>query len=110
MLLTLDPSLKSLLIDREVEYARTAEQFTEDLNHFRRARENKFIHSFRLSLGGVGIEVDPASVWTEHEHSCLGHRIAWCDTCLGHQIRTAFAGGTEIQNLRVAIVVGNRSH
>src|SRR5882724_525079 len=110
MLLTLDPSLKSPLVDREVDYARAAEQFTKYLHHFRRGRKNKFIHSFRLSLASVGIEVDPASIRTEQEHTCLGHRIAGCDARLGHQIRTAFAAGTEIQNVRVAIVISNCPH
>src|SRR5439155_24353813 len=63
-----------------------------------------------LSLAGVGIEVDPVSVVTEHKHPCLWQRIAWCHPRLSHQVRSALATGAQIQNMCVPIVIGERSH
>ena len=40
----------------------------------------------------------------------FGNAIAWRDAGLRHQIGSAFAAGTEIQNLRIAIIIGNRAH
>src|ERR1700758_5198108 len=56
MLLALDPSLKSLFINRQVENARRAEQFPKRLHYLRCGVEDNLVHCFRLAPGGVSIE------------------------------------------------------
>src|SRR4029453_19245669 len=110
VLLALDPSLKSLFINRQVENTRRAEQFPKRLHYLRRVREDNLVHGFRLALRSVGIEIDPESIRAEDEHTCLRYRISRRDAGLRHQIRSAFAASTEIQNLRSVIIIGNRRH
>ena len=110
MFLTRDPRPKSLLINRQIFYSRTAKQFIEYFYHFGHVRKNKLIHSFRISLAGISIEINPVPVGTKHEHTCLRHRIARRNAGLNHQIRTPLAAGTQIQNLRIAIVIGDRTY
>src|SRR6266513_3710250 len=109
-LLTFYPSLESGLIHRQVEHLRPAEQFGECLHHFRRGGKDNLVHGVRLALASVCIKINPASVRAEHKHARLGHRVARRNARLGHQIGTAFAAGTEIQNLCISIVIGNRPH
>src|SRR6266404_4185808 len=104
------PSFNSHLVDRLIENARPAEQLGECFHYFYHGGKNNLVHRFRLSLAGVGIEVDPVSVVTEHKHLCLWERIAWYDPRLSHQVRSTLATGAQIQNMCVPIVVGERSH
>src|SRR5215475_93056 len=110
VLLALDPRLKSFLVDRQIENTRATKQFTERLHHFRYRGKNNLVHCFGLSPTSVGIEVDPASVRTKHEHTRFWHRVARADARLGHKVRSLFTAGAEIQNLRVPIVISDRSH
>src|SRR6266480_6553486 len=60
--LTLQPRLKSRLINRQVEHLRAAEQFTEHRHHFCRGGKNDLVHGFGFALACVSIEIDPASI------------------------------------------------
>src|SRR6266550_6847460 len=104
------PSFNSHLVDRLIENARPAEQLGECFHYFYHGGKNNLVHRFRLSLAGVGIEVDPLSIRTEDKHARFWQRIARSDTRLSHQIRSALILGSEVQNLRVLVVVGERSH
>src|SRR6266508_2560987 len=94
--LTLNPSLKSGLIYRQVEHLRSTEQFGECLHHFRCGGKDNLVHGFRLALASVCVEINPASIRPEHKHPFLCQRIAWGHARLSHQIRTALAAGAQV--------------
>src|SRR4029077_9225094 len=47
---------------------------------------------------------------TKNKQMAPWHLSAWRNARLSHQIRSAFAAGAEIQNLRVAIIIRKGSH
>src|SRR5262245_55110146 len=89
--LALQPSLKSLFVDRQSENPRRAKQFSKRLHYLSRAGEDNFVDGFRLALGSVGIEINPLSIRTEDKHLFLWQHIGRRHACLRNQIRTALA-------------------
>src|SRR5215510_8731794 len=87
--LALQPSFKSLFVNRQGENPRRAKQFSKRFHYLSRAGEDNFVHSFRLALGSVGIEINPLSVRAENKHLFLWQHIAWRHAGLCNQIRTA---------------------
>src|SRR5438093_10249119 len=75
--LTFYPSFESCLINRQVEDLRPAEQWPERFHHLCRSRKDNVVHGFRLALASVCVEIDPASIGTEHEHPFLWQWIVW---------------------------------
>src|SRR5439155_3852640 len=87
-----------------------AEQLPKRLHYLRCGGEDNLVHGFRFALTDVGIEIDPASIGTEHEDPFLWQRISWRHARLSDQIRTAFATGAKVQDVSISIVIGNGVH
>jgi len=104
------PSVESRLIDRQVENLRPAHQFAECFHDLRRGGKNNLVHNFRLALASARVEIDPASIRAKDKHPLLCEWIVWGNARLGHQIRTTFVAGTQIQYVSIPIIIGNRSH
>src|SRR6266550_6716393 len=110
ILLTFQPGFESRFINGQIENLWLAEQLPERLHYLCCGGEDNLVHGFRFALTGVGIEIDPASIGTEHEHPFLWHRIFWRHARLSDQIRTAFATRAKVQDVSISIVISNRVH
>jgi hypothetical protein len=108
-LLPINPRLQPGLIDGKIDNSRLAEQFPEGFNHSWERKKNDFIHRFWLPLASVSIEVDPTSIWSKNEHIGPGNLSSWRHARLNYEIRSRAGVRTEIQDLRVAVVIGDRS-
>src|SRR2546421_12146967 len=87
--LTFYPGIESRFIHRQVENLRPPPQFAECFHDFRRGGKNNLVHSFRLILTNVCVEINPAAIRTKHKHPLLCEWIVWGRTPLSHPIRTA---------------------
>src|SRR5262249_21151444 len=87
-----------------------ASQSAERLHHLTGGSEDNFVHDLPFPLAGVSIEIDPASIRAKHEHARLWYLSRRRNASLRDQVRACASLGTEVQNLRVLIVVGDSSH
>src|SRR5258707_5596860 len=72
--------------------------------------QNEFVHRLGFSFAGIRVEVHPLSIRTKDKHLCFRHRVVRCNAHLGDQKWSLLITRPKIQNLRVAMIVGNRSH
>ena len=71
--------------------------FPKTSPHFAHGAKDEFVHCFRFSLAGIGVEVHPLSIWTKHEHVRSRHRIVRPNARLRDQKRSGLVAGAEIQ-------------
>src|SRR5207248_11782458 len=108
--MSIEPRLETLLVDRQLHYLRSSAQFAEGFHYLGHGRKNEFVHRLGFSFAGIRVKVHPPCIRTKYKHLCFRHRVVWCNAHLRNKKWSCLNARPKIQNLRVAIIVGNRSH